>query len=131
MSGSENKQLALRWFEYAKNDLQAATVILSREDIAPRTACFLSQQSAEKSLKAILILKGQQVIKTHDLDNLLEKMPLDESSLFEGLDLTWLTEWSVESRYPGDWPEATSEEAKRAIEIATGVVNVCLGFFIE
>ncbi len=131
MSESQNRQLALRWLEYAKNDLQAATVILSRDDVAPRTACFLSQQSAEKSIKAIMVLKGMQVIKTHDLDNLLEKMPTEDYSSFEDLDLTWLTEWSVESRYPGDWPEATSEDAKRAIEIATGVVNTCLGFFIE
>lgn len=129
MSESQSRQLALRWLEYAKNDLQAATVILSRDDIAPRTACFLAQQSAEKSLKAVIILKGMQVIKTHDLDNLLEKMPTQDYSLFESLDLTWLTEWSVESRYPGDWPEATREDAKRAIEIATGVVNTCLGFF--
>lgn len=51
-----NKQLALRWLEYAKDDLQAATVIFSSADVAPRTACFLSQQSAEKALKAILLL---------------------------------------------------------------------------
>lgn len=53
MSELGDKQLALRLLEYARNDLQAASVILSRNDVAPRTACFLAQQSAEKALKAI------------------------------------------------------------------------------
>ena len=113
MSEQINRQLALRWFEYAKNDLQAALVILSRDDVAPRTACFLAQQSAEKALKAILVLKGLNVIRTHDLDALLEKLSDKESARFKSIDLTWLTEWSIESRYPGDWPEASCEDGKR------------------
>ena len=63
MSELHNRQLALRWLEYAKNDLHAATIMLSRDDVAPRTACFLAQQSAEKALKSVLILKGLDVIK--------------------------------------------------------------------
>lgn len=118
-----------RWLEYAKNDLQAAKVILSRDDIAPRTACFLAQQSAEKALKALSILKGVDIVKTHDLDALAEKLPSGESALFEALDLTWLTEWSVESRYPGDWPEASKEDARQAVTIATGILDICLRIF--
>jgi len=129
MSELSNRQLALRWLEYARNDLQAASVILSRDDVAPRTACFLAQQSAEKALKAILVLKGLNVIKTHDLDAITEKLPENESAAFESLDLTWLTEWSVESRYPGDWPEASSEDAKKAVAIATEVLDVSTSFF--
>ena len=127
----DHRQVALRWLEYAKNDLQAATVILSRVDVAPRTACFLSQQSAEKALKAVLVLKGMEVIKTHDLDALSDKLSPKENAAFVNLDLTLLTEWSVESRYPGDWPEASSEDAKQALKIATGVVDVCSRFFNE
>lgn len=55
MSELSNRQLALRWLEYARNDLQAASVIFSRDDVAPRTACFLAQQSVEKALKSSLI----------------------------------------------------------------------------
>ncbi|MHB1651508.1 MAG: HEPN domain-containing protein [Desulfitobacteriaceae bacterium] len=70
MNELDNRQLALRWLEYAKNDLQAAAIILSRDDVAPRTVCFLSQQSAEKALKALLVLQGMEVVRTHDLDAL-------------------------------------------------------------
>lgn len=129
MSELANRQLALRWLEYARNDLQAASIILLRDDVAPRTACFLAQQSAEKALKAILVLKGFNVIKTHDLDAIYEKLPKKESTVFESLDLTWLTEWSVESRYPGDWPEASGEDAKKAVTIATEVLDVCTSIF--
>lgn len=129
MNEPSNRQLALRWLEYARNDLQAASVILSRDDVAPRTACFLAQQSAEKALKAILVLRGLNVIKTHDLDAISEKLPENESAAFESLDLTWLTEWSVESRYPGDWPEASSEDAQKAVAIATAVLDASTSFF--
>jgi HEPN domain-containing protein len=129
MSEPVNRQLALRWFEYAKNDLRAATIMLSCDDVAPRTACFLAQQSAEKALKAILILKGLHVSRTHDLDALSEKLPGKAYKEFEAFDLTWLTEWSVESRYPGDWPEASREDAKKAVTIATEVINACKSIF--
>lgn len=93
--------------------------MLSRDDVAPQTACFLAQQSAEKALKAILVLEGLNVIRTHDLDALSEKLPEKYYKEFEIFDLTWLTEWSVESCYPGDWPEASCEDAKKAVTIAT------------
>jgi len=43
-----------QWLQYASQDLNVAREIASCEDLHPRMACFLSQQSAEKSLKAIL-----------------------------------------------------------------------------
>ncbi|NLC67851.1 MAG: HEPN domain-containing protein [Clostridiaceae bacterium] len=69
------------------------------------------------------------MIKTHDLDALHEKLPGKEKAIFESLDLTWLTEWSVESRYPGDWPEALVEDAKKAVKIATEVLDTCSSIF--
>jgi HEPN domain-containing protein len=130
MSELHNRQLALRWLEYAKNDLHAATIMLSRDDVAPRTACFLAQQSAEKALKSVLILKGLDVIKTHDLDAISERLPKIDYLRFESLDLSWLTEWSVSSRYPGDWPEALKEDAEKAVAITTEVINICQKCFL-
>ena len=131
MSELHNRQLALRWLEYAKNDLHAATIMLSRDDVAPRTACFLAQQSAEKALKSVLILKGLDVIKTHDLDAISERLPEIDYLRFESLDLSWLTEWSVSSRYPGDWPEALNEDAEKAVAIATEVIATCQKCFYD
>ena len=129
MSELLNRQLALRWLEYATNDLHAASIMLLREDVAPRIACFLAQQSAEKALKSILILKGLDVIKTHDLDAISERLPKIDYLKFEFLDLSWLTEWSVSSRYPGDWSEALDEDAEKAVAIATEVIGICQKFY--
>jgi len=41
----------------------------------------------------------------------------------EQLDLARLTEWSVEARYPGDWPDATGQDASLALETARKVVD--------
>lgn len=72
-----------------------------------------------------MVCQGLNVLKTHDLDALIERMQVKPDSVLLELDLTWLTEWSVESRYPGDWPEATKDDAKKAIEIASSVVDTC------
>lgn len=40
-----------RWYRLAKEDLAAAQAMLHAEDVAPRIACFLAQQAAEKALK--------------------------------------------------------------------------------
>jgi hypothetical protein len=48
-----------------------------------------------------------------------------------------LTQWAVEARYPGDWPDATEEDARFAVQQARAVwQSVCRdltshGFTIE
>ena len=37
-----------------------------------------------------------------------------EGSFMSYPDLAELTEWAVETRYPGEWPEATEVEETRA-----------------
>ena len=35
-----------------------------------------------------------------------------------------MTEWAVESRYPGNWPEAIESDAEKALEQAKQIWNV-------
>lgn len=118
-----NKDIVMQWLEYAKGDLRSAKALLGTPDIPMRNACYLAQQTAEKALKALWILLGINIIRTHDLDLLANKLPEDIRFEFEKFDLTWLTEWSVEARYPGEWQETTHEEAKQAVLIASGVLS--------
>lgn len=53
------------WFEKAADDELSIRAIL-REG-APSTACFLSQQMAEKYLKGMLVFHGRFSPKVHDL----------------------------------------------------------------
>ncbi len=114
---------ATRWLKYAYEDLQAAQALRSDVEAAPRQACWLAQQAAEKALKAALCFLGIEFGKTHDLDALRNLLPDDCSTRRRYPDLADLTIWAVQGRYPGDWPEATAADADAALEKARGVLE--------
>lgn len=105
---------ALRWLQFSKEDLDVASRLMSGTPTAPRHACWLSQQAAEKALKAALVLEGVEFSYTHDLDALRNRLPDSWSVRTTHADLAELTEWAVETRYPGDWPQPTNADAARA-----------------
>ena len=51
---------------------------------------------------------------THDLDALRNLLPNSWSVRSTHSDLAELTEWTIGTRYPGDWPEPAEAEAIRA-----------------
>jgi len=65
--------------------------------------CFHAQQCAEKYLKARLHESGIDVVKTHDLVSLLDKIISTEPAweIFRK-DLAFLSQFAVNFRYPGD-----------------------------
>ena len=112
---------ALRWLRFSEEDLDVALRLLSGSPSAPRHACWLSQQAAEKVLKAALVLDEVEFPFTHDLDALRNLLPGSWSVRDTHPDLAELTEWAVETRYPGDWPEHTDADATRAVSQARSV----------
>jgi HEPN domain-containing protein len=121
MSESEPLQEARRWLRYAREDLEAAEAIVNQAYASPRHACWLAQQAAEKALKAILIFLQVDFPRTHDLDRLVRLIPGGWRVTAEHPDLADLTEWAVEARYPGHWPEATEADALAAAQHARAV----------
>ena len=105
---------AIRWLRYATEDLTVARVLLGTVPPPARHVCWLSQQSAEKSLKAALVLEGVEFPFTHDLDALRNRLPEGWPVRTAHPDLAELTQWAVETRYPGDWLDMTEEDALRA-----------------
>ena len=59
----------------------------------------------------------------HDLDALRNLLPAGWTVKRAHPDLAELTEWAVEARYPGDWPEATWDDARRAVMQAQSVLE--------
>ena len=59
--------------------------------------------------------------RRHDLDALRNLIPAHWQLKEEHPDLADLTEWAVEARYPGDWPDATQEDAHAAVHHAQTV----------
>jgi len=123
MSGFEQKSEALRWFRFAREDLEEAERLLRLPGAIPRHICWLAQQAAEKALKAALILEGIEFPYRHDLDALRNLLPEGWGVKREYPDLAELTVWAVEARYPGDWPEATLDDARHAVNQAGGVLE--------
>ena len=122
MSESEAAAEARRWLRYALDDLEIAGQ-MAREAGRPRYVCWFSQQAAEKALKAALVLESIEFPYTHDLGRLRNLVPGGWPAGAGPDILARLTEWGAESRYPGDWPEPTAEEAERAEADARAVYD--------
>lgn len=118
-----------RWLRYAREDIGVAERLLSEAPASPRHACFFFQQAAEKALKAALLLEGIGFPFTHDLDALRNLFPDDRPIRAAHPDLAELTEWGAESRYPGDWPEPTEADARRAEADARAVYESVVAEF--
>ena len=107
-------QEAQRWLQFSAEDLDVAQRLLADRSPAPRHVCWLSQQAAEKALKAALVLEEIDFPYTHDLNALRNLLPDSWPVRVDHPDLTQLNQWAVEARYPGEWPQATEADAVRA-----------------
>ena len=114
---------AARWLRYAREDLAAAKSPKDETALAARHRCMLAQQAAEKALNAALILLDIDPPRTHNLQLLVDLLPEDWPVSSVSVDFARLSVWIVESRYPGDWPEATSADADTAVTSADGIVE--------
>ena len=86
------------WLLIAKEDLDSAKHLFT---VPFMTGLFHIQQSAEKALKAYVILKKGMIIKTHDLVRLVD-ICMEFDREFESLRLfaAVLTPYEVAGRYP-------------------------------
>lgn len=117
---------AARWLTYAEDDLRLAQAILAMTNVKPGQACYHSQQAGEKALKAVLIIAGVPVPRTHDLTELGKLVPVGwRSAGLPRIDLSTLTRWAIEARYPDvvGAVEATAADADDAVRLAGGVMN--------
>jgi HEPN domain-containing protein len=93
-------ELAKEWIKAAYSDIVVLDKIVNDEFITHMTA-FHSQQTIEKSLKALLISNGISFKKIHSLNKLFSLSDnIDVESKFDLIQL--LDSLYVESRYPGD-----------------------------
>ena len=117
------------WWKQAEADLRHAKVALKAGSF--EWACFASQQSAEKALKAVFENRGVS-IWGHSVFRMLEALK-EEVSLTEGLETCAkiLDKHYIPTRYPNGLAEGcpaefyTKEEAERAICCAEEVLRFC------
>ncbi len=114
------------WIEKAEEDEFAGEKILEGERF-PAPACFHFQQMAEKLLKGLLVFRRQPFPKVHDLlelETLLLELEPNIKDVHE--ELRFLNGYYVETRYPGDYPEFTLDECRKALEASARVKEFVL-----
>jgi HEPN domain-containing protein len=103
------------WVQKAEGDMNTAQREFAVQDEPNHDAvCFHAQQCAEKYLKARLIEAGLPVMRTHDLEILLNQLLPFEAGLVVLLQaVRILSAMAVEVRYPG--MAADEEDAAEAL----------------
>jgi HEPN domain-containing protein len=115
------------WLTKARQDMDAAIWLLESPIGLFGAVGFHCQQAVEKALKAYLTWLDCSFEKTHSLV-VLVGMCLDTDPNFEDLRVAavTLTPYAVITRYPGDLPVISLEEANTAIELAHGAYEFIL-----
>jgi HEPN domain-containing protein len=120
---SDANELTRRWISYAQADLNAAETLLKGNNCFNQQICFLSQQAAEKAIKASLVFLQIEFPFIHDLDELRNLLPQDWNCSEQHLDLEILSDWAVRSRYPIDPAPPSLKEAQAAFQQAEAVLQ--------
>ncbi len=114
-------ELTREWVDKAENDYRTALIVLEQiEEPITDTACFHSQQCAEKYLKGFLTEHQVEFPRQHQLMPLLElctQLDVEFQTLLT--DLRTLEGYAVAVRYPG--ATVTLNMAKDALAVATTV----------
>jgi HEPN domain-containing protein len=123
------KKQTAEWIRKAERDYRVAERLAQSRPPEHDIVCFHCQQAAEKFLKALLIELGLTVPRTHNLEDLLELLKPHHASLValkRGLD--FLTQFAVETRYPG-FPTRRSQAnaARRWADQVRAAVRKILG----
>jgi len=115
----------LDWLRQAENDL-----LWARHSFVGcffSQTCFISQQSAEKTLKAYCFIKGFDIVKTHSLFQIIKSLGENGelAKLAKELDLYYIS-----GRYPDAFPAGapfemfTSEQAEGALGAAERIYTL-------
>jgi HEPN domain-containing protein len=124
----DNTAEGARWLRQAEQDLQDAQ--FTREGERFNLACFLSQQAAEKAVKAYLYYRGAEDVWGHSLIDLCEDAKLFEM-FFDTVksEARQLDKYYYITRYPEFLPGGIPSEAfdrvdaDRAIELSQVVLE--------
>ena len=121
---------AQEWLRRAKGNLALAKQPKPKEAFWD-DLCFDAQQAVEKSLKAVLVHRGIDFPKTHNIRSLLELLDPTGSQISKEI---WkamsLTNYAVETRYPGPAEPVTRSEYREAVALAENVVKWAAGIII-
>ncbi len=110
------------WVQKAENDLVNAAHTLKLGPTAPTdTICFHAQQCVEKYLKAMLVLSGRDFPRTHDIEDLVRRLPRGIDPGLSANEQERLTMYATITRYPGGDDPVPIAAARKGVAIARRV----------
>ncbi|GHV93195.1 hypothetical protein AGMMS50268_36980 [Spirochaetia bacterium] len=123
----DNEEYVRQWIDIANKDLALAEHVAATMWPTPyELVCFHCQQSAEKYLKAFLVLHDREPPKIHDLAELSKFCENSEplfSQILEKCEV--LTYYGVQPRYPNE-KHIEKEEMTRSLEYARTIKEFIL-----
>jgi len=113
-------KMFVEWMKAANDDLILLNDIKNNEQITNLTA-FHSQQAVEKTLKAVLEYRREEIPKMHKIQSLVDKVGMDLTEYEDLIQL--LDKLYIDARYPGDlgllpYGKPTLEDAKEFYDFA-------------
>ena len=105
------------WLDRAESSYKLSKLPFFR-NIYFEDLCYQAQQAVEKAFKGLLIYYGVEPEYTHNIGiliNSLEKFTEIDDSIRESIKLT---NFAVQTRYPGNYNDITKEEYKESLKIA-------------
>jgi len=114
------------WKHYALEDEEIIKIAL-KEDGPANQICLHSEQMVEKYLKGYLSYQKHKLLKIHQLDKLLlECKKYDKSFSKLSKEALKLSDYYIETRYPGDYFECSRKEAEEAYRMAKKIKRFIL-----
>jgi HEPN domain-containing protein len=118
-----------RWLRQAQEDLHWARHLA--QEGAYHLACFLSQQVAEKALKAFLYAQGEELVVGHSVERLCAAAAAFAPKFqVHGRSWSILDGYYIPTRYPNGLPDGipadvyTREAAEGAVNLADEAVTL-------
>ena len=128
--GPEFAKEAGRWLGWAQGDLTTARSNRADDKVPNRNAAYMAQQSAEKAIKAVVLLENKPFPEIHDIETVATLAPADFVNPASRTDLSWLSDLETTSRYPDEGDTVTTEDADRAVELADKVLAAARDHFV-
>lgn len=111
------------WLNRARSNLARAKEGINIDGVYLEDLCYDAQRAAERAIKALLIHLGVRFPHTHDLAELLTVVEQAGRPVPERVKgAARLSDYAVETRYPGLFERVTREEYEEAVAIAEEVV---------
>lgn len=122
-----NPKSTQMWFGKARQDLKTAKHLRPLESDFFSGIVFHCQQCAEKAIKGFLTFHNIRVLKTHDMDKLLDSIKQIDPELAKKYERVCVfTKYAVEYRYPDadlQLPPLTEDTVAEALALAEKIFN--------